>query len=91
MPLVALHDELVRATDQLNVVRQVEFLHDVTAEEVAGAARTDTPAGAVCTANASQRVMQYLSTSNIGMQFILGRKLNCIFRFLSKFLKTPDV
>ena len=42
-----LHDELVRARDELEAVRVVKLLRDVVAKGVAGATRRDTPALAV--------------------------------------------
>lgn len=41
---MALHDELVSARDQIEVVGVDKLLDDVGAEEVAGAARRETPA-----------------------------------------------
>ena len=46
-PAVALHDELVRAHDELEVVRRQELLRDVRAEGVARAARRDAPPAAL--------------------------------------------
>mmetsp|Transcript_44789 Transcript_44789/g.127911 ORF Transcript_44789/g.127911 Transcript_44789/m.127911 type:complete len:210 (-) Transcript_44789:233-862(-) len=46
-PIVALHDELVRAGDELQAVGVVELLGDVLAEGVAGPAGRDAPAAAV--------------------------------------------
>ena len=43
MPLVALHDELVCATDELERVLHVELGGHVRAEEEAGAARRHAP------------------------------------------------
>lgn len=47
VPLVALHDELVRTTDELERVVQVEFGGHVGAEEEAGAARRHAPSESV--------------------------------------------
>ena len=44
VPLVALHDELVGATNEVDVVGVVELSDHVAAEQVAGAARTHAPA-----------------------------------------------
>ena len=48
MPLEALHDELMRSADELDVVGLVELLHHVASEQVARPARTHAPASAVC-------------------------------------------
>jgi len=45
---VALHDELVRARDQVEVVGVHELLGDVGAEQVAGPSRRQAPALDVC-------------------------------------------
>lgn len=42
--LIAFHDELVGAADELDVVLSVELLDDVASEEVAGAAGGEVPA-----------------------------------------------
>lgn len=44
MPLVALHDELMRAAYEIDAVRVVELRDHVGAEQVAGAARAHAPA-----------------------------------------------
>ena len=41
--LVALHRQLVRSRDELELVRVEELIGDVRAEDVAGAARGDAP------------------------------------------------
>lgn len=48
VPLVPLHDELVGATNHVNVVGHVELSHYVRSEQVACAARGHAPALCVC-------------------------------------------
>lgn len=42
-----LHDELMSARDERQVVRVVESLRNVLAESITGATRRDAPAGAI--------------------------------------------
>lgn len=48
MPLVPLHDQLMRSADQVNLVGWVKLLHHVTAEQVSSTTGTDTPALGIC-------------------------------------------
>lgn len=47
MPLVALHDQLVRSADHVDVIGGVELGDHVAAEQVAGAPGTHPPACSV--------------------------------------------
>lgn len=40
---IALHDELVRSTDEINLVRMIELRYNITAKQVACPARTQAP------------------------------------------------
>ena len=44
VPLVSLHDELMGATDQVDVIGMVKLAHHIRSEEEAGTAWTDAPA-----------------------------------------------
>ncbi len=48
VPLVPLHNELVRSADHVDVVSGVELGHDVTPEQISGSPRTHAPSGGVC-------------------------------------------
>ena len=44
MPLVSLHDELMGAADEVDIVGMVELAHHIGAEEETGTTGTDAPA-----------------------------------------------
>ncbi len=48
VPLVALHNELVRSADHVDVVSGVELGHHVTSEQIPGSPRTHAPSRGVC-------------------------------------------
>lgn len=47
VPLVALHDQLVRSTNHVDVVGGVELSHHVAPEQISSPSGTDPPPGGV--------------------------------------------
>lgn len=44
VPFIAFHDQLMRSTNQINIIGLIELRNDITAKQITSTARTDTPA-----------------------------------------------